>query len=123
MPYLRFFICDFSIPISCLKGLSAPGPTATPRLSVVPRREASEERRARLREVEVRVMQYQDELEQGLRPLKPGYTLPRQVQHYRHKLLRKVGAVWLRARSDLLVRAGRMRPVHSNVWNWINKIQ
>lgn len=57
---------------------------------VVPRREASEERRARLREVEVRVMQYQDELEQGLRPLKPGYTLPRQVQHYRHKLLRKI---------------------------------
>ncbi|KAA0202237.1 hypothetical protein HAZT_HAZT006479 [Hyalella azteca] len=52
--------------------------------------EASEERRARLREVEVRVLQYQDELERGARPLKPGYTLAKQVQHYRHKLLRKV---------------------------------
>ncbi|XP_076053103.1 U2 snRNP-associated SURP motif-containing protein isoform X2 [Oratosquilla oratoria] len=52
--------------------------------------EASEERRTLLREIEVKVMQYQDEVEQGIRSLKPGYSLHRQVQHYRHKLLRKI---------------------------------
>jgi len=50
----------------------------------------SEARRARLREVEVRVVQYGDELERRVRPLKPGYTVERQVAHYRHKLLRKI---------------------------------
>lgn len=53
-------------------------------------RDVSEERRARLREVEIRVLQYQDELEQGLRSLKPGYSIHRQVAHYRHKMMRKV---------------------------------
>lgn len=48
------------------------------------------ERRAKLREVEVKVMQYQDELESGKRGLKPGATVPEQVEHYRRKLLRKV---------------------------------
>lgn len=53
--------------------------------------DVSEERRARLREVEIRVLQYQDELEQGLRSLKTGYSIHRQVAHYRHKMMRKVG--------------------------------
>lgn len=52
--------------------------------------DVSEERRARLREIEVRVLQYQDELEQGLRSLKPGYSIHRQVAHYRHKMLKKI---------------------------------
>ncbi|XP_071542490.1 U2 snRNP-associated SURP motif-containing protein isoform X2 [Panulirus ornatus] len=52
--------------------------------------DVSEERRARLREVEIRVLQYQDELEQGLRSLKPGYSIHRQVAHYRHKMMRKI---------------------------------
>ncbi|XP_042210542.1 U2 snRNP-associated SURP motif-containing protein-like isoform X2 [Homarus americanus] len=52
--------------------------------------DVSEERRARLRDVEVRVVQYQDELEQGLRSLKPGYSIHRQVAHYRHKMMRKI---------------------------------
>ncbi|KAK8738232.1 hypothetical protein OTU49_004118 [Cherax quadricarinatus] len=52
--------------------------------------DASEERRARLRDIEVRVLQYQDELEQGLRSLKPGYSIHRQVAHYRHKMLKKI---------------------------------
>ncbi|KAK4313057.1 hypothetical protein Pmani_015576 [Petrolisthes manimaculis] len=52
--------------------------------------DVSEERRAKLREVEIRVLQYQDELEQGLRSLKPGYSVHRQVAHYRHKMMRKI---------------------------------
>jgi len=52
--------------------------------------EAEEERRAKLREIEVRVMQYQDELEQGIRKVKPGYSIPHQVQHFRRKLVKKI---------------------------------
>lgn len=52
--------------------------------------DVSEERRAKLREVEIRVLQYQDELEQGLRSLKSGYSIHRQVAHYRHKMMKKI---------------------------------
>ena len=38
-----------------------------------------EERRALLREVEVRVMQYQDELEGGRKTVKAGWTVAEQV--------------------------------------------
>lgn len=48
-----------------------------------------DDRRAKLREVEVKVMQYQDELESGKRSVKAGWTLAQQVQHYRKKLIRK----------------------------------
>ncbi|RZF47241.1 hypothetical protein LSTR_LSTR004950 [Laodelphax striatellus] len=46
-------------------------------------------RRAKLREIEVKVMQYQDELESGKRNVKSGWSIPQQVQHYRRKLVRK----------------------------------
>lgn len=52
--------------------------------------EAEEERRAKLREIEVRVMQYQDELEQGIRKVKAGYSISHQVQHFRRKLVKKI---------------------------------
>uniref|UniRef100_A0A069DXK2 Putative splicing regulator n=1 Tax=Panstrongylus megistus TaxID=65343 RepID=A0A069DXK2_9HEMI len=53
-------------------------------------RDAQEEaRRQRLREIEVKVMQYQDELESGKRVLKIGWTVAQQVEHHRKKLLRK----------------------------------
>lgn len=52
-------------------------------------RNMSEERRTKLREIEVKAMQYQDELESGQRSLKSGWTVPQQVEHYRRKLLRK----------------------------------
>ena len=47
-----------------------------------PRRD--EERRALLREVEVRVMQYQDELESGRKTVKAGWTVAEQVKKERH---------------------------------------
>ena len=49
----------------------------------------TEERRQLLREVEVKVMQYQDELEGGRKGIKAGWTISDQVEHYRKKLLRK----------------------------------
>merc|ERR1712181_43807 len=48
-----------------------------------------EERRAILREVEVRVMQYQDELESGRKSVKAGWTVAEQVEHYRRKVMKK----------------------------------
>ncbi|KAF4528799.1 hypothetical protein B566_EDAN017041 [Ephemera danica] len=53
-------------------------------------REMTEERRAKLREIEMKVMTYQDQLESGQRSLKSSWTLSQQVEHYRRKLLRKV---------------------------------
>ncbi|XP_070538987.1 U2 snRNP-associated SURP motif-containing protein-like isoform X3 [Ptychodera flava] len=51
--------------------------------------EMTEERRAKLREIEVKVMKFQDELEAGKRSRKHGMTITEQVQHYRNKLLTK----------------------------------
>lgn len=52
-------------------------------------RDYNEERRNRLREIEVKAMQYQDELESGRRSLKQGMTIQSQVEHYRKKLIKK----------------------------------
>lgn len=55
-------------------------------------RDLNEDRRARLREIELKAVQYQDELESGQRTLKSGWSIQQQVEHYRRKLLRKVSA-------------------------------
>ncbi|XP_061877788.1 U2 snRNP-associated SURP motif-containing protein-like isoform X6 [Entelurus aequoreus] len=49
----------------------------------------NEEKRTKLREIEVKVMKFQDELESGKRPKKAGQSLQEQVEHYRDKLLQK----------------------------------
>lgn len=49
----------------------------------------NEERRAILREIEVKVMQYQDELESGTRKTKTGWTITQQVEHFRRKLMKR----------------------------------
>ncbi|XP_032887791.1 U2 snRNP-associated SURP motif-containing protein isoform X1 [Amblyraja radiata] len=51
--------------------------------------EMSEEKRAKLREIELKVMKFQDELESGKRPKKTGQTMQDQVEHYRDKLLQR----------------------------------
>jgi len=66
----------------------SPGHDTSPQL-LMDRREMSEEKRARLRVIETKVMLYQDELESGQRPVKAGYTLSSQVDRYRKKLLHK----------------------------------
>ncbi|XP_014235371.1 U2 snRNP-associated SURP motif-containing protein [Trichogramma pretiosum] len=52
-------------------------------------RDYNEERRNKLREIEVKAMQYQDELESGKRSIKPGMSIQAQVEHYRKKLIKK----------------------------------
>uniref|UniRef100_A0A674N532 U2 snRNP-associated SURP motif-containing protein n=1 Tax=Takifugu rubripes TaxID=31033 RepID=A0A674N532_TAKRU len=52
--------------------------------------EMNEEKRTKLREIEVKVMKFQDELESGKRPKKHGQSIQEQVEHYRDKLLQKV---------------------------------
>ncbi|XP_077365063.1 U2 snRNP-associated SURP motif-containing protein isoform X1 [Festucalex cinctus] len=51
--------------------------------------EMNEEKRSKLREIEVKVMKFQDELESGKRSKKPGQSFQEQVEHYRDKLLQK----------------------------------
>ena len=48
----------------------------------------SEDRRARLRDIELKVMQYQDELESGKQPTKPGWTISEQVEQFRKKIMK-----------------------------------
>ena len=48
----------------------------------------SEDRRARLREIELKVMQYQDELESGKQSTKPGWTISEQVEQFRKKIMK-----------------------------------
>uniref|UniRef100_G3QBW7 Zgc:163098 n=1 Tax=Gasterosteus aculeatus TaxID=69293 RepID=G3QBW7_GASAC len=50
----------------------------------------SESKRKRLRELEVKVMKTQDELESGKRTRKSGMSIQQQVEHYRNKLLQKM---------------------------------
>lgn len=52
-------------------------------------RTMNEERRAVLREIELKVMQYQDELECGSRKTKTGWTIVQQVEHFRRKLMKR----------------------------------
>ncbi|CAG7733273.1 unnamed protein product [Allacma fusca] len=51
--------------------------------------ESSHERRSKLREIENKVLAYQDELESGRKGIKHGYTVSEMVKIYREKLLRK----------------------------------
>uniref|UniRef100_A0A3P9NW54 U2 snRNP-associated SURP motif-containing protein n=1 Tax=Poecilia reticulata TaxID=8081 RepID=A0A3P9NW54_POERE len=65
--------------------------------------EMNEEKRTKLREIEVKVMKFQDELESGKRPKKPGQSIQEQVEHYRDKLLQKVTTSVI-VTSNILIR-------------------
>lgn len=49
-----------------------------------------EDRRTILRDIEMKVLEYQDDLESGRRERKSGFTILEQVEHFRNKLLKKV---------------------------------
>ena len=49
----------------------------------------AEDRRARLRDIELKVMQYQDELESGKQQTKPGWTISEQVEQFRKKIMKQ----------------------------------
>ncbi len=72
---------------SSSSGSHSPAPSGPS--SVVVLTPASEERRAKLRELEVKVVKYQDDLEAGRRSRKPEQTLAQQVEAYRRKLYAK----------------------------------
>merc|ERR1712203_463427 len=44
---------------------------------------------ARLRDIELKVMQYQDELESGKQQTKPGWTISEQVEQFRKKIMKQ----------------------------------
>lgn len=46
--------------------------------------------RETLRDIEVRVVKYADELEGGVRARRPALPLAQQLHHYRRKLIKKV---------------------------------
>uniref|UniRef100_A0A182JPG8 U2 snRNP-associated SURP motif-containing protein n=1 Tax=Anopheles christyi TaxID=43041 RepID=A0A182JPG8_9DIPT len=47
-------------------------------------------RRLRLREIEVKIVQYQDEFESGTREVRTGWSLPEEIDSYRMKLLKEM---------------------------------
>lgn len=53
------------------------------------KQEMTEERRAKLREIELKVIKYQDDVESGRRSRKSHMSVSEQVAHYRRKLLSK----------------------------------
>jgi len=61
----------------------------------------SDEKRQKLREIELKAIQYQDELESGKRRLEPGWTVPEQVEYFRKRLLKQVGLL-TNLKSDLI---------------------
>ena len=50
----------------------------------------NEDRRGKLRDIELKVVRYQDDLEAGYQSRVSGMTVSEQVQQYREHLLRKV---------------------------------
>ncbi|KAH8325208.1 hypothetical protein KR074_010483, partial [Drosophila pseudoananassae] len=49
----------------------------------------NDEKRQKLRDIELKAIQYQDELESGKRRLEPGWTVPEQVEYFRKRLLKQ----------------------------------
>ncbi|EDV36499.1 uncharacterized protein Dana_GF11923 [Drosophila ananassae] len=49
----------------------------------------SDEKRQKLREIELKAIQYQDELESGKRRLEPGWTVSEQVEYFRKRLMKQ----------------------------------
>ncbi|KFB37755.1 AGAP005006-PA-like protein [Anopheles sinensis] len=47
-------------------------------------------RRLRLREIEVKIVQYQDEFESGSRPVRTGWTMHEEIDSYRMKLIKEM---------------------------------
>lgn len=50
----------------------------------------TDEMRQKLRDIESKAIQYQDELESGKRRLEPGWSVPEQVEQFRKRLLKQV---------------------------------
>lgn len=56
----------------------------------------SDEKRQKLREIELKAIQYQDELESGKRRVEPGWSVAEQVEYFRKRLLKQVSLLKLK---------------------------
>ena len=74
----------------------------------------TEERRALLRDIEVKVMHYQDELECGKKGIKAGWTISEQVEHYRKKLFRRAAELCDEEQVESLSTFGNVARVQEN---------
>lgn len=60
-------------------------------------------KRKKLREIELKTMQYQDELESGQRESKSSWTIAEQVESYRNKLMKKVYTSRIRIHAFIVI--------------------
>lgn len=77
-------------------------------------KDGTEEKRRRLREIELKICEYQDELESGERPLKSGWSMKQQVEHFRRKLLRKAERNDSDSQSDRYASSSSRREIDSS---------
>lgn len=71
---------------------------------------------------QVKVMKIQDELESGKRPRKSGMSIQQQVEHYRNKLLQKVGCWTLFCHSACLILPSDNKRCPELLWKLIMQI-
>lgn len=74
----------------------------------------SEEKRKKLREIEVKILEYQDDLESGDRQMKSGWTMKQQVEHFRRKLLKKAEKNDSDSQSDRYASSSSRRDIDSS---------
>lgn len=74
----------------------------------------SEDRRKKLREIELKICEYQEELESGNRQLKSGWSVKQQVEHFRRKLLKKSEKNDSDSQSDRYTSSSSRREVDSS---------
>lgn len=74
----------------------------------------NEAKRRKLREIELKICEYQDELESGERQLKSGWSVKQQVEHFRRKLLKKAEKNDSDSQSDRYTSSSSKREVDSS---------
>ena len=74
----------------------------------------TEEKRKILREIELKVLEYQDLLEAGDIQLKSGWGVKQQVEHYRRKLMKRVERNDSDSQSDRYTSSSSRRDVDSS---------
>lgn len=74
----------------------------------------SEEKRKKLRQIEIKVLEYQEELESGERQLKSGWNIKQQVEHFRRKLQKKAERNDSDSQSDRYTSSSSRREINSS---------
>ena len=73
-----------------------------------------EEKRKKLRQIEIKVLEYQEELESGDRQLKSGWSIKQQVDHFRRKLQKKAERNDSDSQSDRYTSSSSRREINSS---------